>query len=351
MKKFDGYMAGVNLGGWLSQFRGNLSRDPEHHFDRFITRADIDQIASWGMDHVRLPFDSPLFEEPEKPFSYLEEGFRRMDDCLRWCKEAGLNLILDMHEAPGFAFGSPESNTLFDSPAMQERYVALWTEIARRYQGEGKNLTFELLNEVVERGPERWNLLAGRVIRAIREVSADRTIVVGGIQYNSVNALKDMPIFQGPDIVYTFHMYEPFCLTHQHASWGAMKNNPGTWVYPSETEPYLDYFADPFYKGSPQDIIIHSVDRVERSFMERYMQPAYDFMAEHNIPLYCGEYGVIQHADMDTRVAWVKDMGCICTEHGIARAIWSYRGMSFPLVDAQGKPLSGELVAAAAFHG
>ena len=36
MKKLEGYMAGVNLGGWLSQYlEGNLQRDPEHHFDRF----------------------------------------------------------------------------------------------------------------------------------------------------------------------------------------------------------------------------------------------------------------------------------------------------------------------------
>lgn len=350
MKKFDGYMAGVNLGGWLSQYKGNLLRDPEHHFDRFITRADIQQIASWGMDHVRLPFDSPLFEDEKKPFHYLEEGFYHMDDCLGWCTEAGINLILDMHEAPGFAFGSPETNTLFDNAAMQDRYVALWVEIARRYRGEGKNLAFELLNEVVEPGPERWNLLADRVIRAIREVDEDRTIVVGGIQYNSVTALKDMPIFHDPHVVYTFHMYEPFCLTHQHASWGAMKDNPNSWVYPSALEPYLDYFDDPYYKGRPQDIIIHSVPRMDRAFVEAYMQPAFDFMEEHGIPLYCGEYGVIQHADMDTRIAWVKDMGRICTEHGIARALWSYRGMSFQLVDTEGKPVSEELVAAAAFH-
>ena len=108
MKRLDGYMAGVNLGGWLSQYTGNLKRDPEHHFDRFITRQDIQQIASWGMDHVRLPFDYPLFEDDDKPFQYKEFGFKYVDDCLAWCKEAGLNLILDMHMAPGFSFTTPE---------------------------------------------------------------------------------------------------------------------------------------------------------------------------------------------------------------------------------------------------
>jgi len=70
MKKLTGYMAGVNLGGWLSQYEGNLQRNPDGHFDEFITKQDIAQIASWGMDHIRVPFDYPLIEDDGAPFRY-----------------------------------------------------------------------------------------------------------------------------------------------------------------------------------------------------------------------------------------------------------------------------------------
>ena len=50
MRKFEGFQRGVNLGGWVSQC---VSRDKEH-FDTFITKKDIEQIAGWGLDHVRL---------------------------------------------------------------------------------------------------------------------------------------------------------------------------------------------------------------------------------------------------------------------------------------------------------
>ena len=81
MKKLEGYMAGVNLGGWLSQYlEGNLQRDPEHHFDRFITKEDIDRIADFGFDHVRVPFDYPLIEDDDKPFVYKESGFAYLDN-------------------------------------------------------------------------------------------------------------------------------------------------------------------------------------------------------------------------------------------------------------------------------
>jgi endoglucanase len=44
MKKLDGYMAGTNLGGWISQYR----KFDHDHFRSFITEADIEVIASWG---------------------------------------------------------------------------------------------------------------------------------------------------------------------------------------------------------------------------------------------------------------------------------------------------------------
>lgn len=52
MKKFTGYQHGVNLGGWLSQ-----SDYTKQHLENFIREEDIERIASWGLDHVRLPFD------------------------------------------------------------------------------------------------------------------------------------------------------------------------------------------------------------------------------------------------------------------------------------------------------
>ena len=66
MNKFDGFKAGVNLGGWISQYR----EAKKEHFDSFITEADIELIAGWGMDHVRLPIDYMVLEDDDRPFEY-----------------------------------------------------------------------------------------------------------------------------------------------------------------------------------------------------------------------------------------------------------------------------------------
>ena len=345
MKKLEGYMAGVNLGGWLSQYlEGNLQRDPEHHFDRFITKEDIDRIADFGFDHVRVPFDYPLIEDDDKPFVYKESGFAYLDNCVNWCRAAGLNLVLDLHRAPGFSFNEPDKIVLFGDADMQARFLAIWQAFAKRYAGEG-HMLFELLNEIVEPDSTRWNALATRAIAAIREVDADHAIVIGGIDYNNVWRLKDMPIFDDPKIIYNFHMYEPFAMTHQHAGWSeaAVRFNRDMY-YPDRLDGYLEFQTE---LGRRPDLY-EGLTYMDRDFVYRFLQPAADFIAEHDLPLYCGEYGVIDNADLESRAAWTQDVAAFCTQHGIGRALWSYRGMNFGLVDETTKaPVSAALLRAA----
>ena len=72
---------GVNLGGWLSQFR---EYDPQH-FKTFITADDIQRVTNWGFDHVRLPIDYPMLEDDARPGVYKEDGFSLMATQLIFC--------------------------------------------------------------------------------------------------------------------------------------------------------------------------------------------------------------------------------------------------------------------------
>ena len=77
MRTLDGFKKGVNLGGWLSQ--GPLDKE---HLDTFITEKDIARIASWGLDHVRLPIDYDNFENEDG--SDKEYGYAYIDSCIEW---------------------------------------------------------------------------------------------------------------------------------------------------------------------------------------------------------------------------------------------------------------------------
>ena len=100
MKKINGFYKGVNFGGWLSQCSYK-----KEHLDTFIQENDFKTAASWGIDHVRVPFDYNIIENTDGTFN--EDGFGYLDKSVEYSKKYGLNLILDLHKTAGFstAFG------------------------------------------------------------------------------------------------------------------------------------------------------------------------------------------------------------------------------------------------------
>ena len=326
MKKFDGYKAGVNLGGWISQFR----QAKKEHFDSFITEEDIKQIASWGMDHVRLPIDYMVLEDDDKPFEYKEEGFSYIDQCISWCEKYKLNIILDLHRAPGYAFHSLNENKLFDDQFLQERYIRLWQAFAKRYINYGNNVVFELLNEIVEPNSDRWNKLSRQAIEGIRQIDKERLIIIGGNNYNSVDTLYELDKMEDNNLIYTFHFYQPHIFTHQKASWEELlKDLEFEVTYPSDQKLYEAYLA----KSEEFKRRYSYAKKTDKDYLRSLLQPALNFAKERNVTLYCGEYGVIDHAPMESNLKWHEDLSDLLIEYGIGRAVWTYKLMSFPLVN------------------
>jgi endoglucanase len=336
--------AGINLGTWISQYQHQKTPN----FDTRVQERDLDQIASWGMDHVRLPIDSDFFEDDATPGVYREERMAYADRTIQWAKKNGLALILDLHRAPGYFFGDLGKNRLFTEPAMQDRYLAIWRMFAKRYRAEGDTLVFELLNEVVEATPDQWNGLVRRAVNEIRSVDPNRWIIVGGIHYNAIEALDKIAILEEPRIICTFHYYHPMLVTHQKAGWVKQsmdydKFTAGQRVDYPGTIPKLAEFVEAY----PNEKSLRSQVgvRYDLDWMRKDMQPAADFVKATRKPLYCGEYGVIRHASIGTRRRWHEDVSSICRELGIGRAAWSYKDGSFLFVDADtSKPVDMDLV-------
>ena len=341
----DHFNNGANLGGWLSQYR----QYDHEHFRGFITRHDLEQIASWGMDHVRLPFDYPVLESDSAPGHYKESGFVYIDACLDWCKEFGLGLILDLHHAPGYTFTNtlrPETehlNTLFNQEEAQERFMALWQAVARRYKNAGVPLIHELLNEVVLPDSAPWNSLAQRTVQAIRQIDPAIPIMIGGNHYNAASELKNLELVDDPAVCHTFHFYEPLLFTHQKARWvRAAVDYDQELDYPGEFTG-LGAFLERFPQW--QETYREQAGRpLDRELVREFLQPALDWLEQTKLPLYCGEFGVIDHAPRPSIRRWHADFISMLREHGIGRAVWSYKQMGFGLVDGAGRVVDEELV-------
>ena len=133
MRGMEGYMRGINLGGWLSQF----DAPTKEHFDTFITKADLQRIAGMGLDHVRVPVDYTVIETEDG--TPKEEGYRYIDNCVQWCRENGLHMIIDLHKTFGYSFDpldKDDKTIFFTDSARQQRFFDLWETIAKRYSAD-----------------------------------------------------------------------------------------------------------------------------------------------------------------------------------------------------------------------
>jgi endoglucanase len=346
MKK-ESLKIGVNIGGWISQYE----KFDHHHFETFITEDDIRRISDWGFDHIRLPIDYPVLEVDTISDVYPDSGFAYLDRCLTWCQNQGIKVIFDIHKAPGYSFTNTleaemtEENTLFTQPSIQQRFTNIWGTLARRYVDTAEDiLAFELLNEIVLSDSLPWNKLAQQIINHVREIDSERLIIIGGNNYNAVNELTNIRVDPDPHLLYTFHFYEPLVVTHQKAPWVVeMEEFNQTAYYPGEVRGLAHFIRSKYPKHISR--YENSFDRrLDRQFLLDMLRPAKQFMQQKKEALYCGEFGVIDRAPIQTQINWMRDLIDVLNELKIGYAYWSYKQMNFGLVDEKGNCISDELL-------
>jgi len=212
-------LKGMGLGGWMlqegymlqtsgfanaqHQIRAKITdvigeEATQTFYDQWLqnhcTRADIDSLASWGFNSVRLPMHYNLFTLPieDEPIpgqqTWLEKGFTLTDSLISWCKANDMFVVLDLHAAPGgqgsdeaISDYDPSKPSLFESTENQDKMVALWGRIAERYADEPTVGGYDILNE------PNWPVSGSNlralyvdVTQAIRAVDNNHIIFIEG---------------------------------------------------------------------------------------------------------------------------------------------------------------------------
>ena len=230
-------LKGIGLGGWLvpegymlhipgygspTSIRNRIvgligEADTEQFYEtyraNYVNEEDIRQIAEWGFNSIRLPFNYRLLSPEDQPGVFLEEGFQIVDSLLEWCEENELYLILDMHCAPGGQNSGNISDSdgeakLWTEPSNQTRTVEIWREIAARYANEEWIGGYDLLNEPVlpqEYDNSHLRMLYMQIRNAIREVDNNHIIFIEGNWY-ATDFSQLTPPFD-TNMVYSFHKY------------------------------------------------------------------------------------------------------------------------------------------------
>ena len=183
----------------------------EKHRQNFITERDFEWIKSHGLDAVRLPIGYWTLEENAPYIS----GAQHVDNAMQWARNQGLQVLLDLHGAPGSQNGMDHSGRSGALDWAQTQNVAetvgALEVIARRYGNHPNLWGIECLNE------PRWDvsldvikafyLAAYPVVR--RHLPVEKAFVMhDGFRPFSWKGFMDEPQFQ--NVVLDTHIYQAY---------------------------------------------------------------------------------------------------------------------------------------------
>jgi endoglucanase len=299
------FSRGVNFSGWFQ----DTSFTPYQ-----FSEQDFKNLKLLGADVVRLPLHLRTVSGGP-PWYTLDPLFlEELERAVAWAEQNELYIILDNH-----FLGTPEEAEAMLLPVL--------TQLAKRFKDHSSYVLYEILNEPSGIEPDLWGEIQGKAIETIRGIDSTHTIVVGGVNNNSIKALYYLPFYKDKNLIYTFHFYSPFLFTHQGASWTSPPLTELGGV-PFPAEPGRMPALPPELLGTYVEGLAnyYSVEAALGS-LEEELDQAELFSRTRGVPVFCGEFGAAMLSSApEDRVRWYETAARLLDERHIARISWDYFG-------------------------
>jgi aryl-phospho-beta-D-glucosidase BglC (GH1 family) len=331
---------GVNASMWFAQARDYSPA----RLRSYTTAGDIALMHTMGFDHVRLSIDGDELLR-NAPAGGLNAVFvAELDTAVNTMLKDDLRVIVDVHPSDDF------KRQLRADDAAVTRFCALWSALAGHYaQTDPERVFFEVLNEPEFENAQQWTAVQTRAIAAIRQAAPHHTVIATAGRYSGFTDLLTLEPVSDPNVIYTFHDYEPFAFTHQGATWTMEQVRPLRGVpYPSSPEDIAPAVSQESQLIDQHWISSYGLDRWDAARIRSELSFAGKWASLHHVPVYCGEFGVYQaFADLAMRAAWLRDTRTALEEQGVGWAVWDYQGSFAVVAKTNGKSVPIPAVATA----
>lgn len=322
---------GVNVTNW---FRFPASTEPAA-IAAYLSDAAIGDLRRAGFTFVRLPFD-PLFAATAANRSLLVAQIRRL-------QAAGLGVVL-----------VPCSATWHLEDRAEDRASLLdtWRRLAPALRALPAGRTFpEIVNEPVFPGAAPgWDALQAAALAILRRILPADTVILDGADWSSIAGLEELRPVDDPDVVYSFHFYDPAELTSLAAY-----------------RPGLDRAALarlPFPSAAPAACAdaAGSSDPPTRALVAYVCRQGWDEAAIgarieraaawgrlHHAAVLLGEFGASSRLNAKARLAWITSVRAAAERAGMGWALWGYddvMGFDLPRPPGMHPALDARLLAA-----
>jgi hypothetical protein len=364
---------GLNLDQWVTwpgedQWGDAKATLPYPEWRKFLKEDDLKALKAAGFDFLRMPVDPSPFLSAETK-ALREDLYASVLDSARMINRAGLKVIVDMHLIPAGGNRGIGMTQVMDDPTTFDAYVEVIREMAHTLAAEDPaQVAFEPMNEPIvdcdTDGTSLWPERQKKLFAAARASATRLTLIMTGACYSNAASLVKIAPKEIPDdnIIWTFHSYDPFLLTHQGATWAGDfipyvtgLPYPLTSVPRAELDATLDAIRARIKAEAPwarqSGLLAYLDEQVAGMDTQEKLLGVMDAPFEkveawakangikpQNITL--GEFGMIRQEYGNPyvmppkyRAAYARDMIARAEAHGFSWSIWSYGG-AFGVIDA-----------------
>ncbi|MEP6730123.1 MAG: glycoside hydrolase family 5 protein [bacterium] len=278
---------------------GNMLEAPtEGAWGLTVTDDFIDKASSAGFTSVRVPVRWSNHAGAEAPFTIDPAFMTRVESVVDKLLAKGVVVVLNIHhysQLDGDAVDASELRVA--DAAVDVRFVMLWEQMAARFSGRSDRLVFELYNEPHGRmNGEAWNVLAARALGVVRMTNPNRIVIIGPTTWNSASDLHLLKLPNDANLIATVHNYAPFRFTHQGAEW---------------VSPVL-----------PVGVTCCSTS--QEAEMTAPLDVAQTWSAAQRYPVYVGEFGAYNMADVASRIDFNRKMRNAMETRGMSWSYWEF---------------------------
>ena len=173
-----------------------------------------------------------------------------------------------------------------DPSSHRERLLETTHELVTSLSGHGAHLLIEPLAEPKDALDPEWNAYLDDLRRTVRDADRARTIVAGPRSHNNARFLDELVIAPEEDnLIITVHQYWPVMFTMQGERWLGPTpfGRPESWLGTT-------------WQG----------DARQRAELDQGFAAVARYAESQNRPVFIGEFGTSDNADMASRVRWTR---------------------------------------------
>jgi endoglucanase len=352
---------------------------PFPEWRKSVGKEQLQKLKDSGLDFVRMPIDPAVFLVSET-VAVRDQLFSEVNTSIDLAQSVGLKVIIDAHFIPKGPARTIGTNEVLADPKLFKAYLDFLRTLANTIKDrDPSQVALELFNEPTndceDAGTNNWSKMLKQSFAAARASAINLTLILSGSCWGGADGLVKLKPSDYPDdnLMWSFHSYEPFIITHQGASWtGDVSPHVYGLPFPihSASKDELAATMDTIRRRIKDNATFLRVSGITAFFEEEVakidteeklnavMDKPFDAVAKwakenkvdpSNIIL--GEFGIIRQeynnpvvTDPRARAAFYKSQIKRAESRGFSWSMWGYGG-AFGIAEAfEGKPAEPDVL-------